>query len=264
MADCGNDDSDSNDLGEPPCPRLRLAAFHMAHDHIRHRCLDCWGRGRRRRRARTFRPHPRYQSLHVELVGKIARDGGVAFPAPEQLHPCSPKSGEFVVLAVAFLGAGSGGTNTSRLCHLNLGRISFPKFHNSFRLAGASFPSYLGTNFIVGDGFLSQQALTAALSATTQLKSLFISPDSKTYPEQRSANPPPLANLLVLRALIGFRFVGSGEYLEQLIFRIYAPLLEGLSVSWSQSDLDVLQLSQFISRTETADAVAPSHIHRSL
>ena len=89
-----------------------------------------------------------------------------SFPAPEQLHPCSPESGEFVVLAGAFLGAGSGGTNTSRLCHLNLGRISFPRFHNSFCLAGTSFPSYLGTNFIVGDGFLSQQALAAALSAT--------------------------------------------------------------------------------------------------
>ena len=187
-----------------------------------------------------------------------------SFPAPEQLHPCSPKSGEFVVLAGAFLGAGRGGTNTSRLCHLNFGRIYFPKFHNSFRLAGASFPSYLGTNSIVGDGFLSQQALTAALSATTQLKSLFISPDSETDPEQRSANPPPLANLLVLRALIGFRFVGSGEYLEQPIFRIYAPLLEGISLSWFQTDLDVLQLSQFISRIETADAVAPSHILRSL
>ena len=132
--------------------------------------------------------------------------------------------------------------------HLNLKRLSLPTLPQLL-LSRDLVSLYLGTDCIVGDRPLSLEALTAILFVITQLKSLLIHPDSKTYPERRSANLPPPANLLVLRALIEFRYVGSGEYLKDLISRIDAPLLERHSVSLSQS-VGVPRPSQFISRTK--------------
>lgn len=100
----------------------------------------------------------------------------------------------------------------SRLLYLKLKWLSFCPVGTSF-----PFTLALAPDCIVGDGFLSPEVLTASPSATTQLESLFIRLDHKSYPEQESANTPPRASLLVLRALIEFRFVGSGEHPEDFI-----------------------------------------------
>jgi hypothetical protein len=108
--------------------------------------------------------------------------------------------------------------------------------------------------FLVDGVFLSPEALTAALSATTQLKSLSVRPRyNKSFHVQRGfhASSPDL--FPVLKA---FDFAGSGEYLEDLVSRIDAHLLEQISVYlYRPHSADVPQLSQFIKRAEQLSAL---------
>ncbi|KAH9954653.1 hypothetical protein BC827DRAFT_1158618 [Russula dissimulans] len=100
-----------------------------------------------------------------------------------------------------------------------------------------------------GDGFISPEVLSTALSSTTQLEHLYL--DSLQVPvtshsELRSAD----SSLFIFPALTFFAFGGSVEYLENFVSRIHAPHLLNLNVHSNRRVLDVPQLSQFISRTE--------------
>ena len=182
-----------------------------------------------------------------------------SFPALEHIRLQSPDIDlglrDFVHLPSKFLCGSSGNNAPPRLLrYIELKNISFPSLSQLLLSSVHLVSLSLGKDCIAGVGFLSPEALAASLSATTRLESLFICPDSKSYPEQNSEHPPP-SGPLVLNSLIDFGFIGSGKYLEDFVSRIDAPHLESLDVSLSQGVDDITQLSQFISGSEQLRAL---------
>jgi hypothetical protein len=99
-------------------------------------------------------------------------------------------------------------------------------------------------------GYISPEAMVAALSVLTRLEGFqigFESPQSR--PGRRTRRLPPPTRTL-LPALHVFRFQGVGEYLEDFVARIDAPLLEKLAVIFfHQLIFGSPRFTQFISRT---------------
>ena len=181
-----------------------------------------------------------------------------SFPALEYLCLRSPhedRQPEPTVLPSGFLG---GPTLASRrLRYIELERIYIPTLPQLLLSSRGLIHLYLGKDVLSGDGFLSPAVLSAALSTTARLESLHVHLPYNIFHEEKGSTdselPPP--NLVVLPALTYFKSVGNGsnEYLEDLVARIHAPLLERICVGISYEDarpLDIPQLSQFISRTE--------------
>ena len=107
-------------------------------------------------------------------------------------------------------------------------------------------------------GYLSPEAMVAALSTLNSLEQLsleFRSPRSR--PERRL--PPPTR--IVLPALTEFQFKGASEYLEDLVARIGAPRLFTLSITlFNQIIFDTPQFIQFISHTPTLEPLKEARV----
>lgn len=101
-----------------------------------------------------------------------------------------------------------------------------------------------------GSGYISPEAMMTGISALTGLESLlleFVFPRSS--PDRTSQRPPPPTRTL-LPALICMAFQGESGYLEHLVARIDAPLLDKLNITFLlQRSFDTPQLTRFISRT---------------
>ncbi len=89
---------------------------------------------------------------------------------------------------------------------------------------------------------------------TTRLKSLRLHflPFASSVSRDTGSAGRQLKAHAVLPALVEFHFCGDSAYLEDLISRIDAPVLERLNITlFKPSAFETLQLSQFISRTKT-------------
>ena len=110
-------------------------------------------------------------------------------------------------------------------------------------------------------GYISPEAMVAGLAASVNLKSLtieFKSPQSR--PDHSSRHPPPLTRT-VLPALTWLNFEGVSEYLEDLVARIDAPLLESTWITFfNQLILDIPQLGHFMRRTSRIQAFNEAHV----
>jgi len=99
-------------------------------------------------------------------------------------------------------------------------------------------------------GYISPEAMVRGLSTLTRLETLWLgfkSPLSR--PVRESRRPHPLTRL-ALPALTCFRFKGVSEYMEDLVSRIDAPLLDRLVIRFfHQLIFDTPQLAQFVART---------------
>ena len=120
---------------------------------------------------------------------------------------------------------------TSR--EIGLCNVSFP--HSLIQSSRDLVDLHLGLNPCDDAGSLSAEALAAALSETHRLERLSISPYpiKPNYPDQRRTAPPasPTNTRVFLCGLARFDFAGFGEYLEDLVSRIDAPILKQLEVS---------------------------------
>jgi len=92
--------------------------------------------------------------------------------------------------------------------------------------------------------------MVPALSALTRLKGLYLEFKSpQSHPNSESRRPPP-STRSVLPALTELQFTGVNEYLEDLVARIDAPLLNIFDIRlFHQLLFDTPQLAQLISRT---------------
>ncbi|KAH9954654.1 hypothetical protein BC827DRAFT_1158619 [Russula dissimulans] len=172
-----------------------------------------------------------------------------SFPELERL--CLKSDEPYLDLPNGFLGASI--NSLLRLRHIHLSHISFPELPQLLLSCHDLVSIVLGPYLYVDAKFPSSETVTAALSATTQLKRLTLRLDSsydKYHPEERREPSAP-TNLLCLSSLIEFDFRGCCHYLEDFVSRIDAPHLERLRVSFHhQQVVDIFQLSGFISRTE--------------
>ena len=139
-----------------------------------------------------------------------------------------------------------------------------------FHITGIAFPALpkllLSTTHLVTlrlvdiphSGYLSPEAMVAALSTLNSLTQLWLEFQSpRSRPERRL--PPPTR--FVHPALASLRFKGASEYLEDLVARIDAPELFNLHITFfNQIIFDTLQFIQFISRTPTLEALEEARV----
>jgi hypothetical protein len=122
----------------------------------------------------------------------------------------------------------------------------------------------LGPNFLAGERFPSPEALVAALSTTTQLRSFSLR-GAPNNPRTKQGSAQYLQDLTGLPNLITLILMGFVGYLEDIVSKIHAPLVKQLSVSanlYQQHVIEVPQLSEFISLTkELSSLPIQTYIH---
>jgi hypothetical protein len=114
-------------------------------------------------------------------------------------------------------------------------------------------------------GYISPETMATCLSASTSLEQLHLEFQSSLSRPDREDRCPPPPTRSVLPALTWISFSGYSEYMEFLVARIDAPLLDCFSISfWNQLAYDTPQLVQFISRTPKLKAPDEAKINFSL
>jgi hypothetical protein len=145
-----------------------------------------------------------------------------------------------LVVPASFLGGSAPGLQT-----LVLDRIPFPGLPNL--LLTATHLVHLQLKRIPYSGYISPEAMVTVLSVLTSLKNFRIGFESPRSPPDRR---PPLQTRVLLPVLTFLQFKGAGEYLEDLVARIDAPLLNQLIITFfHQLISDSPRLTQFMSRT---------------
>jgi hypothetical protein len=146
------------------------------------------------------------------------------------------------------------GGSAPHLRRLSLTRIPFPFPVLRKLLLSTPNLAILCLSKIPHSSYFSPEVMITCLSALTRLEILWIgfkSPLSR--PPQESRHPLPTHT--VLPALTELTFIGVSEYLEDLVTRIDAPLLNHLDISFFHQLLfDTPRLVQFISRTPKLNA----------
>ena len=158
------------------------------------------------------------------------------------------------VLPDSFLGG-----SALRLRELHLFGIPLPRLPKL--LLSATHLICLNLSHIPHSGYFSPEAMAIALSTLTSLKDLhlkFISPLS--LPDRASRRLPP-PTPIVVPVLTTFVFRGVGEYLDDLLVRIDAPLLNTFAITFfNQILFDTPRSVQFISRTPALKASEKAHV----
>ena len=147
------------------------------------------------------------------------------------------------VFPASFLGGSAPGLRS-----LSLYRISFPGLPNL--LLTATHLVHLHLEEIPYSGYISADEMVMALSVLTRLESLYIGFEFPRSRPNWKIQPPLPSTRTLLPVLTRLRFNGFTEYLEDLLVRIDAPLLDNLEIFFfHELVFDSPQLIQFISRT---------------
>ena len=179
-------------------------------------------------------------------LGKIVTVMQELFPMLRHLYlmkHLTSKDSDIPVLPSEFLGSSAPCLQKFGLCG-----IPFPALPSI--LVSASDLVSLEFFDIPQTGYVSPEAMVAGLATLTRLEYLHIgfrSPNSR--PTQMLLTP---ATRSLLPALTSFKFGGAREYLEDLVARIDAPLLETILIDYFNQlvEFDVPELSRFINHSE--------------
>jgi hypothetical protein len=200
----------------------------------------------------ALKQHNRVCSINIQNIpNSLLKKFAVLrkpFPALTELK-ISSGFGVAPIVPDSFLGG-----STPQLRTLQLDGIPFPALGNL--LLSTSNLVDLDLQKIPHSGYVSPQVIVASLSSSIGLKKLalgFRSPQS--WDDQANWDPPPLTRI-VLPTLTRLMFKGDSQYLEAIVSRIDAPLLDSLEITFfNQLMFDTPLLGHFISRTETFTAV---------
>jgi hypothetical protein len=138
------------------------------------------------------------------------------------------------------------GGSAPRLQSLILEHIPFPGLPNL--LLSTTRIVDLDLWNIPHSGYISPKAMVTCLSALTRLERFYIGFESpRSCPDRSNQRPPSLTRSL-LPVLTVLWFKGVCEYLEELVSRIDAPLLDDLAITFfHQLIFDTPRITQFIS-----------------
>jgi len=171
------------------------------------------------------------------------------FPVLTSLRLHSWAMGLNLVLPDSFMGG-----SCPRLQVLHLDEIPFPGVGKL--LLSTSDLTGLYLQDIPYSGYIAPEAMITYLSTLTKLESFdlgFRSPRSRA---KRANRRPPTVTRIVLAALTEFQFKGDSAYLEEIVSRIDAPLLDTFTITFFDClVLDTPQLRHFISHTEKFTAL---------
>ena len=105
--------------------------------------------------------------------------------------------------------------------------------------------------------FISPEAMVACLFGLNKLEEFELGFRSLRIWRSQHLHP---STRCVLPALTSLQFIGSCEYLEDLLAPIDSPLLHTLDVLFHHPELDTPQLAQFVDRTPKLKALHDAHI----
>jgi len=146
------------------------------------------------------------------------------------------------------------GGSCPRLQELHLDEIPFPGLGKL--LLSTSDLTDLRLQEIPHSGYIAPEAMITSLSGLTNLKTFEIGFRSPRSRAKRASRRPPTTTLVVLAALTDFHFKGDSMYLEEIVSRIDAPLLETFTITFFDClVLDTPHLRRFISHTKTFTAL---------
>jgi hypothetical protein len=144
---------------------------------------------------------------------------------------------------------------------LELHHIPFPALPKI--LLSATHLVRLTLRNIFRNNYFLPEAIVTSLAVLANLKYLTIEFNFKSLlsrPDWERRRPPPART--VLPALTRFEFSGVSEYLEDLVARIDAPLLDSLFLTLSyQLAFGISQLAQFMRRTARFRALDEAHVN---
>ena len=151
------------------------------------------------------------------------------------------------------------GRSAPHLQFLQLHGVPFPGLPKL--LPSATHLTTLHLWDISRSGYIPPEAMVTTLSALTTLKEFQLQFRShRSCPDREHRYPPPPTRS-VLPALIHFIFRGVTKYLEDLVARIDAPLLDRLEITLSpQLNFHTPQFARFIGRTPNLMAYDEAHV----
>ena len=160
--------------------------------------------------------------------------------SPDEVVPVIPDS---------FLGG-----STPQLRTLQLVGIPFPALGKLLLSTSNLVDLYLQR--IPHSGYISPHEIVGVLSAAKRLQKVSLEFQSpRSWDDRASWDPPPLTRF-VLPALTRLVFKGDSQYLEAIVSRIDAPLLDYLEITFfNQLMFDTPLLGHFVSRTKTFTTV---------
>ena len=110
-------------------------------------------------------------------------------------------------------------------------------------------------------GYISPQEMVTGLSALTCLESLSLTFRSPQSLAERSIRIPPPRSHTLLPALTYIGFLGTPEYMEDLLAQIDTPLLENVNIGlFDQEVLEVSELAKFVYRTDKLSSLNQAEV----
>ena len=160
------------------------------------------------------------------------------------------------VISEMFLGG-----SAPRLQRIKLWHVPFPTLPK-FLLSTRGLVE-LHIKDIPSTGYISPDVMATSLAMLPRLRSISIRfRSSRSFPTNLTTQSPPPPTRTVLPALTAFMFGGVSEYLEDLMARIDAPLLDNLDLQFFyQPTSGVPQLPQIIYRIEQFKTPHKADIH---
>ena len=151
------------------------------------------------------------------------------------------------------------GGSAPRLQYLTLHSIPFPALPKL--LLSATDLVHLGLWNIPHSGYLTPEVIVTGLAVLANLKILTIGFESPLSCPNRKRRRPPPPSRAILPVLTRFEFYGVNEYLEDLMARIDAPLLDSIWITFfHQLIFDTPQLAQFMRRTTRFQTLNEAHV----
>ena len=153
------------------------------------------------------------------------------------------------VFPASFLGGAA-----PRLRTLILGSVPFPGLLNL--LLAATHLVHLSLHRIPHSGYFSPETMVTCLSELTRLEKLDIEFQSaESCPGRKSRFPDRIS----LPVLVDLWFRGASRYLDDLVARIDAPLLDKLGMTFFHN-IDTSQIFQFICRTPKLNEIDEAYV----
>ena len=150
-----------------------------------------------------------------------------------------------ILLSDSFLGG-----SAPHLRSLTLANIPFPSL--PILLLTTKELVQLRLWSVSDSGYISAAAMVICLSSLTRLEDLEIRFNFRSLPDGSNQRPSSL-RCVDLPTLAHFNFLGTNEYIEELVATINAPLLQDIFVAFFDGPLQVFdtsKLNQFIGRAE--------------
>jgi hypothetical protein len=167
-------------------------------------------------------------------------------PLPALICLCFNSPYDEFLLPDTFLNGSAPCLQDLTLCSISF--PSLPRFLSSTRDL-----TFLDLSNIPNSGYIPPETMARCLFALPKLKSLCIHFRSPTPQPKRRNRPVPPPTRFVLPALTKLEFTGVSKYLEALVARMDAPLLDNFEIHFfHQLVFDIPQIIRFFGHLESS------------